>query len=88
MSLTVRRTWPRPSKDWSVFDDNAPIGYIYNDDTAQMAESRWCWALDTMARKAYRIGFRATGHSATFHDAKAEFRGAYERYLSWKELTR
>jgi hypothetical protein len=86
MPLALRRTWPRPAKDWSVFEDGMPIGYVYADDIAPLPEARWFWALNGEAGKAYQIGLTASGRATTFHDAKVEFRGAYERWRSWRAL--
>jgi hypothetical protein len=83
--FTLRRTWPRPAKDWSVFEDGRPIGCIYQDDTAPLPDPPWFWSLNGEA-KTYQIGLTASGRAATFHDAKVEFRGAYERWLSWRAL--
>jgi hypothetical protein len=51
MPLTMRATGLSSSpvdkdrKDWTIFDDGAPVGRIYEDASASTpAELRWFWS--------------------------------------------
>ena len=76
MPLTMRPTWP--THDWTVFDDGAEIGRIYEDAAA--THMRWFWTLGGNAGQAFQFGIVGTGRAATVEEAVAAFRLAYAQW--------
>jgi hypothetical protein len=84
MPLTMRPTWP--THDWTVFDDGAEIGRIYEDTAA--THMRWFWTLGGKAGQAFEFGLVGAGRTATVEEAVAAFRLAYEQWLAVIEIKR
>jgi hypothetical protein len=83
--LTLRPTWPRPGNDWTVFDDGAEVGRIYEDNTARVPHVRWFWTLGGEAGRAFQLGIIGIGRAPNLEDAKAGLRAAYEQWLARRD---
>jgi hypothetical protein len=82
MSLTIRPTGflrDSDAKDYTVHEDGAEVGRIYEDRRAHLASNRWFWAHNLTGlpqTKSY-------GRAATLEDAKAQFLEALQVFRAW-----
>jgi hypothetical protein len=76
MPLTLRPTWP--THDWTVFDDGAEVGRIYEDTAAK--HMPWFWTLGGKAGLAFELGIVGTGRAATVEEVVAAFKLAYAQW--------
>jgi hypothetical protein len=84
MRLSLRRTGLSPPAyahraDYTVIDTGREVGRIYEYDSQP-----WFWSLTVFG--AHLAGTKASGRSATFETAKAEYEASYRRWLVWAKL--
>ena len=81
MLLTLRPTGlsSDPNRqDWSILEDGAEIGRLYEDLQNTFAENRWYWCIQVMGPARFRC--QCEGRAPTLELAKAGFRAALQRF--------
>ena len=81
MLLTMRSTGlsSDPNRqDWSIHEDGAEIGRLYEDLQARDPENRWYWSITLMGPARARC--QCEGREPMLERAKAGFRRALERF--------
>jgi hypothetical protein len=84
MPLTLRPTNLQTSpvyehlKDYSVFEDGAEIGCIYEQRPPAPPDAAWFWSI--IGRGPGRGRVKTDGRAPTFEDAKAEFAASWEAF--------
>jgi hypothetical protein len=74
MPLTLRPTRLSRNPDaneWSIHEDGAEIGRLYEDCTASRPELTWFWSITVMGPARDRV--KTDGRAPTFEDAKVQF---------------
>ena len=86
MGLSLRRSGlvspadaDRP--DFLVIEDGKVIGRIYERRYAP-ADARWFWSITVIG--AYRAGVATDGRTATFEQAKAQFKTSWLAWKAWR----
>jgi hypothetical protein len=81
MPLTLRPTRlsrDPDDQDWTVHDDGAEIGRLYEDLQTNRPENRWFWSITVMGPA--RGHMRTSARAATLERAKADFQAAWEAF--------
>jgi hypothetical protein len=81
MPLTLRPTGlsrDPNANDWSIYEDGAQIGRLYEDRQASRPETRWFWSITVMGPARFRV--RTDGRAATLEQAKADFQDALDAF--------
>jgi hypothetical protein len=87
MPLTLRAT--RLSRDpnandWSIYEDGAEIGRLYEDRQANRPENRWFWSITVMGPARFRV--RTDSRAATLDQAKADFQAAWHAFKAFQDV--
>lgn len=83
MALTLRKTDLATVPvfahlaDWTVFDDDQPIGRIYEEHPPSRAELAWSWSIP-------RARVAISGRAANLADAKADFAASWDAWKAWE----
>ena len=83
MPLTMRPTGGHSPvyadrQDWTIFDDGAPVGRIYEDVSASTpAELRWFWSVTVYVNPKESIV--TSGKAPTIEAAKAALEASWRR---------
>ena len=81
VTLTLRPTHlsrDPNDQDWTVHDDGAEIGRLYEDLQTNRPENRWFWSITVMGPA--RGHMRTSARAATLARAKADFQAAWEAF--------
>jgi hypothetical protein len=81
MPLTLRPTGLSGNpgaNDWSVHEDGAAIGRLYEDLQATRSENRWFWSITVMGPARFRV--RTDSRAPTLEQAKADFQAAWAAF--------
>jgi hypothetical protein len=83
MPLTLRSTnlappVYEPMGDYEVLNDGQSIGRIYEIRAPLRPNELWLWSI--MVLGAHRAGIETVGRTATFEEAKAQFKENYEQW--------
>jgi hypothetical protein len=81
MPLTLRPTRlsrDPDAQDWTVREDGAEIGRLYEDDTASRPENQWFWSITVMGPARHQM--KTDGRAPTLEQAEADFRTAWDRF--------
>jgi hypothetical protein len=83
MPLTLRSTNLAPPVyehmgDYEALDDGRSIGRIYEIRAPLRPNELWLWSI--MVLGAHRAGIETVGRTATFEEAKAQFKENYEQW--------
>jgi len=88
MPLTLRPTKLETSpvyahlKDYTVFEDGTAVGRMYEQRPPAPPDGLWVWSIFA-SRPGPRRPVKTDGRAATFEEAKAAFRTAYEQWRAW-----
>jgi hypothetical protein len=66
-------------KDYTVFEDGAPIGRIYEQRPPAPPDALWLWSIFHSV-PGRRRPLKMDGRAATFEDAKAQFAASWEAF--------
>jgi hypothetical protein len=87
MRLSLRHTGlapPDPNRgDYVVIDDGREVGRMHEDPYAP-PDIRWFWSIIVIG--AHQAGIRTNGRTATFEEAKEQFKINYLKWLVWAGL--
>jgi hypothetical protein len=78
--LTLRPTGlsDPPRNDWSIYEDGAETGRLYEDLQTTDSDGRWYWSIILMGPARHRC--QCEGRAPTLDAAKADFRKALARF--------
>jgi hypothetical protein len=65
-------------QDWSIYEDGAEIGRLYEDLYIADAQLRWFWSIALMGPARHLC--QTSGRAPTLEIAKADFRRALARF--------
>jgi hypothetical protein len=64
--------------DWTVLDDDQPVGRIYEEHAPARPELAWFWSVVVMVDPRVRVP--TSGKAATFEQAKADFTADWDAF--------
>src|SRR5260370_38949716 len=82
MALTIRPSGlsrDPNANDWSIHEDGAEIGRLYEDRQATQPENRWFWSITVLGPARFRV---RTDSRATLEQAKADFQAAWVAFTA------
>jgi hypothetical protein len=87
MTLALRRTGLAPPiyehlGDYEVREDGETVGRIYEVRAPIRPELSWFWSITVIG--AYRAGVATDGRTATFEQAKAQFKTSWLAWKAWR----